>query len=113
MDFDTQTNKDPAALAAAGNEGAFAGLLKRYERPIFSLIYRMVRDRALAEDLAQEAFIHAFNALSSYDPLYKFSSSVFKIANNHNIDYLRRRKLDTVSIDGSPHARPREKSRRG
>ena len=55
MDFDTQTNKDPAALAAAGNEGAFAGLLKRYERPIFSLIYRMVRDRALAEDLAQEA----------------------------------------------------------
>ncbi|HAB29102.1 MAG TPA: hypothetical protein DCE19_00145 [Gemmatimonadetes bacterium] len=55
LDFDTQTDKDPAALAAAGNEGAFAELLKRYERPIFSLIYRMVRDRALAEDLAQEA----------------------------------------------------------
>ena len=73
----------------------------------------MVRDRALAEDLAQEAFIRAFNALSSYDPRYKFSSSVFKITNNHTIDYLRRRKLDTVSIDGSPHAWPREKSRRG
>jgi RNA polymerase sigma-70 factor (ECF subfamily) len=113
LDFDTQTDKDLAALAAAGNEGAFAELLKRYERPIFSLIYRMVRDRALAEDLAQEAFIRAFNALSSYDPRYKFSSSVFKIANNHTIDYLRRRKLDTVSIDGSPHARPRKKSRRG
>ena len=113
MDFDAQTDKDPAALVAAGNEGAFAELLKRYERPIFSLIYRMVRDRALAEDLPQEAFIHAFNAPSSYDPRYKFSSSVFKIANNHTIDYLRCRKLDTASIDGSPHARPRKKSRRG
>ena len=105
LDFDTQTDKDLAALATAGNERAFAELLRRYERPIFSLIYRMVRDRALAEDLAQEAFIRAFNAVSSYDPRYKFSSWIFKIANNHTIDHLRRRKLDTVSIDGSPHAR--------
>ena len=105
LDFDTQTDKELAASAAAGNEGAFAELLGRYERPIFSLIYRMVRDRALAEDLAQEAFIRAFNAVSSYDPRYKFSSWIFKIANNHTIDHLRRHKLDTVSIDGSPHAR--------
>ena len=105
LDFDTQTDKELAALAATGNEGAFGELLRRYERPIFSLIYRMVRDRALAEDLAQEAFIRAFNAVSSYDPRYKFSSWIFKIANNHTIDHLRRRKLDTVSIDGSPHAR--------
>jgi RNA polymerase sigma-70 factor (ECF subfamily) len=105
LDFDTQTDKELAALAAAGNEGAFTELLKRYERPIFSLIYRMVRDRALAEDLAQGAFIRAFNARSSYDPRYEFSSWVFKIANNHTIDHLRCRKLDTVSIDGSPHAR--------
>jgi RNA polymerase sigma-70 factor (ECF subfamily) len=82
-DFDTHTGKELAALAAAGNEGAFAELLSRYERPIFSLVYRMVRDRALAEDLAQEAFIRAFNAVSSYDPRYKFSSWIFKIANNH------------------------------
>ena len=60
LDFDTQTDKELAASAAAGNEGAFAELLGRYERPIFSLIYRMVRDRALAEDLAQEAFIPCF-----------------------------------------------------
>ena len=104
MDFDTHTDKELAALSAAGNQGAVAELLGRYERPIFSLIYRMVRDRALAEDLAQEAFIRAFNAISSYDPRYKFSSWIFKIANNHTIDHLRRRKLDTVSIDGSPHA---------
>jgi RNA polymerase sigma-70 factor (ECF subfamily) len=96
LDLGTRTDKELAALAAAGNEGAFGELLRRYERPIFSLVYRMVRDRTLAEDLAQKAFIRAFNAVSSYDPRYKFSSWIFKIANNHTIDHLRRRKLDTV-----------------
>lgn len=72
----------------------------------------MVRDRALAEDLAQEAFIRAFNAVSSYDPRYKFSSWIFKIANNHTIDHLRKRRLDTVSIDGSPHAQTAEEEER-
>ena len=80
-------------------------MLKRYERPVFALVYRMVRDRSLAEDLAQEAFIRAFKAISSYDQRYKFSSWVFKIANNHTIDHLRKRKLDTISIHESPHAR--------
>jgi RNA polymerase sigma-70 factor, ECF subfamily len=64
----------------------------------------MVRDRSLAEDLAQEAFIRAFNAIGSYNTSYKFSNWIFKIANNHTIDHLRKRRLDTVSIHGSPHA---------
>ncbi len=72
----------------------------------------MVRDRTLAEDLAQEAFIRAFNAIDSYNPDYKFSSWIFKIANNHTIDHLRKRKLDTVSIHGSPHARSDEEAER-
>ena len=68
----------------------------------------MVRDRTLAEDLAQEAFIRAFNAIGSYNTSYKFSNWIFKIANNHTIDHLRKRKLDTVSIHGSPHATTQE-----
>ena len=99
---------DYAKLAAKGREMAFRELLSRYERPVFSLVYRMVRDRTLAEDLSQEAFIRAFNAIESYKSRYKFSSWIFKIANNHTIDYLRKRKLETVSIDGSPHARTSE-----
>ena len=87
-------------------------LLSRYERPVFSLVYRMVRDRALAEDLAQEAFVRAFNAIDTYDPSYKFSSWMFKIANNHTIDHLRKKKLDTVSIHGSPHAGSQEEEER-
>jgi len=95
-------------LAKAGKEAAYRELLRRYERPVFSLIYRMVRDQALAEDLAQDTFVKVLNALESYRPEYKFSSWVFKIANNVAIDQLRRRELDTLSLDGAPGARTQE-----
>ena len=90
-----------ARLAELGREPAFRELLIRYERPIFSLIYRMVRDRELAEDLAQETFVRAFNAIASYNSSYKCNSWIFKIASNHTINYLRKGKLDTVSIFGT------------
>ena len=90
-----------ARLAELGREPAFRELLIRYERPIFSLVYRMVRDRELAEDLAQETFVRAFNAIASYNSSYKFNSWIFKIASNHTINYLRKGKLDTVSIFGT------------
>ena len=103
-DYAELDDRKLAALAARGREPAFREILRRYERPVFSLVYRMVRDRTLAEDLAQEAFVRAFNAISSYKSSYKFSNWILKIANNHTIDYLRKKKLDTVSIDGSPNA---------
>jgi len=90
--------------ARKGHEAAYRELVRRYERPVFSLIFRMVRDRELAEDLSQETFIKVLNAIGSYRPEFKFSSWVFKIANNTTIDHLRRRELDTLSIEGSPHA---------
>ncbi len=98
------TDQEVVALARSGAETAYRELVRRYERPIFSLVYRMVRDRELAEDLSQETFIKALNALDSYRPEYKFSSWIFKIANNAAIDQLRRRELDTLSLEGSPHA---------
>jgi RNA polymerase sigma-70 factor, ECF subfamily len=107
-DYASLDDRELATHAARGHEPAFRELLARYERPVFSLVYRMVRDRTLAEDLAQEAFIRAFNAIDSYKTSYKFSNWILKIANNHTIDYLRKRKLDTVSIDGSPHARTQQ-----
>lgn len=111
-DYSETADPELAALAARGRESAFRELLLRYQRPVFSLVYRMVRDRTVAEDLAQEAFIRAFNAIDTYKPGYKFSNWIFKIANNHTIDYLRKRKLDTVSIHGSPHASTAEEQER-
>ena len=80
-----------------GHEAAFRELVRRYERPVFSLLYRMVRDRALAEDLAQDTFIKVLNGLKSYRPEFKFSSWIFKVANNVAIDQLRKRGVDTIS----------------
>ncbi|HEV8149356.1 MAG TPA: sigma-70 family RNA polymerase sigma factor [Gemmatimonadales bacterium] len=103
------SDQEVVSAARAGAEAAYRELVRRYERPVFSLIYRMVRNRELAEDLSQETFIKVLNALASYRPEFKFSSWVFKIANNAAIDHLRRRELDTLSLEGSPHADTAEK----
>lgn len=104
LDLPNLPDADVVVLAQQGREPAFRELIRRYERPVYSLIYRMVRDTAASEDLAQDAFIKVLNHLDKYRPEFKFSSWLFKIANNVAIDYLRRRQLDTVSMDGSPHA---------
>lgn len=104
LDWSGATDQDVVQRARGGEEAAYRELLHRYERPVFSLVYRMVRDRAQAEDVAQEAFVKALNALDTYRPEFKFSSWLFKIANNAAIDHLRRRQLDTLSLDGGPDA---------
>jgi len=104
IDLATASDQDVVLEARAGRQAAYRELVRRYERPIFSLIYRMVRNREQAEDLSQETFVKALNAIESYRPEFKFSSWIFKIANNVSIDHLRRRELDTLSLDGSPHA---------
>ena len=98
------TDHELIALARTGSEKAYRELLDRYQRPVFSLVYRMVRDQELAEDLAQETFVKVFNHLDRFNPKYKFSSWIFKIASNLAIDTLRKREPDTVSLDGSRHA---------
>lgn len=104
VDYRDKNDPELVELCKRGDERAAAELLNRFERPLFSLIYRMVRDRELAEDLSQEAFVRAFNNLGRYDPSYKFSSWLFKVAYNLTIDHLRKKQLSTVSIHGSPSA---------
>ena len=103
-DWQALSDQEVVRQAAAGREAAYREIIRRYQRPVYSLIYRMVRNRELAEDLAQDTFIKMLNAINSYRPEFKFSSWIFKIANNAAIDQLRRRELDTLSLDGSPHA---------
>jgi RNA polymerase sigma-70 factor (ECF subfamily) len=104
LDYKKLTDQEVVALAREGREVAYRELIGRYERPVFSLIYRLVRDREKAEDLAQETFIKVLNALDRYDPSFKFSSWIFKIAHNTALDLLRKKEPDTLSLDGSPHA---------
>jgi len=104
LDLRNLPDADLVSLAQEGREAAYRELVRRYERPVFSLIFRMVRDREVSEDLAQDTFIKVLNHIDKYRPEFKLSSWLFKIANNVAIDHLRKRQLDTISIDGSPHA---------
>jgi RNA polymerase sigma-70 factor (ECF subfamily) len=90
---------DLVTRALGGQQDACRQLVERHSRSVFNLIVRMVRDQGVAEELAQDAFVKAFGALKGFDPSYKFSSWILRIAHNTAIDYLRRLKLPTVSID--------------
>lgn len=104
MDYSERSDQELVLRCRRGDEGAAREILLRFQRPVFSVIHRMVRDRELAEDLSQEAFVRALNNLNRYDPSYKFSSWLFKIAYNLTVDHLRKRELETVSIHGAPDA---------
>ena len=111
QDYSDVSDQKVVLYAQQGREDAYRELIARYERPVFSLIFRMVRDKETAEDLAQETFIKVLNNIDRYLPEFKFSSWLFKIANNITIDFLRRRQLDTISIEGAPDAVTAESKR--
>jgi len=82
-----------------GNEDLFYFLIRRYEKQIFNYIYRLVKQKEEAEDLAQETFTKAFFALRQYDHTYEFSTWIFRIALNVCRDYFRRRKILFFSLN--------------
>ncbi|HMV26561.1 MAG TPA: sigma-70 family RNA polymerase sigma factor [bacterium] len=87
------------ARAVGGDQKAFELLMNRYRPQIFGLMYRMVHKSEEAEDLVQEAFMKAFTSLSNFNYEYAFSTWLYKIATNNCIDHLRKKKLQTYSID--------------
>ena len=92
-------DKQLVERALAGSEDAYREIVERYQRPIYSLVVRMVRDPSMAEDLAQDVFCKAFKALGTFDRTRKFSSWLFKIAHNSAIDQLRKRRISTISLE--------------
>ena len=90
--------------ALGGRQDAYAGLLERYERPVFSLIVRLIQDPGAAEELAQETFLKAFRRLDTFDRHRSFSAWLLRIAHNTAVDALRRRGLQTQDIEAGPGA---------
>lgn len=82
----------------AGDQRACRELVRRYQRPVFSVLVRLVRSAEDAEDLTQETFVRMFRALERYDTTRPFSSWLFTIASRLGIDHLRRRRVKTVSL---------------
>lgn len=84
-----------------GDPRAFRELVRRYERPVFSVLMRVVRRPEDAEDLAQETFVRVYRALDRYDPTRPFTAWLFTIASRLAIDHLRRKRLPTMSLSQS------------
>src|SRR5271155_2490947 len=85
----------------AGDDESFNLLLRRYRTPLVNFLFRMVRDSATAEDLAQEVFLRVYRARKQYSPSAKFTTWMFRIATNVALNSRRdgrHRQLD-VSID--------------
>ena len=115
----TPTPKQATLLADAelvvralkGRDDGFEELVRRYQRPIVSYVYRMTGDYDAALDLTQEVFIKVYNSLARYRPEYKFSTWIYRIAHNAAVDHLRRRPsrpqgLDQTARDGESYERP-------
>jgi RNA polymerase sigma-70 factor (ECF subfamily) len=85
-------------LSLDGDEGAYGLLVRRYQRRLTAFLSQLVGDMELARELSQEAFIRAWSALDRFDPRYRFSTWLFRIAHNLGIDQLRRRRLQTTSL---------------
>ena len=87
------------AAALAGDQSAYAALMQKYSNALRHHIARTVHKPGDVDDLVQESFIKAFNALGSYSSGFAFSTWLYKIATNHAIDFLRKKRLPTVSLD--------------
>ena len=83
----------------SGDPIAYNELMKLYRDPLYFMLYEKVGDQELAKDLTIEALGKAFKKLHLYTPTYVFSTWLFTVARNHCIDYLRKHKLPTISID--------------
>ncbi|MDP2267613.1 MAG: sigma-70 family RNA polymerase sigma factor, partial [Deltaproteobacteria bacterium] len=84
--------------ASGGDQAAFGLLMRKYHQPLYFHVLRMVHYRDLVEDLLQEIFAKTFDNIHSFNPTYAFSTWLYRIATNHTIDYLRKKKLRTMSL---------------
>lgn len=94
-----QTDLELVGTAVAGGEAGFEELVRRYQRPITSYVFRMLGDYDSALDVTQEVFIKVFNSLDRYSSEYKFSTWLYRIAHNAAIDHMRRNSVNPQSLE--------------
>ncbi|NBV12750.1 MAG: sigma-70 family RNA polymerase sigma factor [Sphingobacteriia bacterium] len=96
-----RAEEDRVLIIAARNGEAYAfeKLMDRYRKSVYYTLLKMVRNEEDAEDLTQEAFAKAFAGIQQFDAKYSFSTWLFRIASNNCIDFIRKKKLLTYSID--------------
>jgi RNA polymerase sigma factor (sigma-70 family) len=90
------------AAITDGDQRAYAALMSNYRDSLYFMLLKMTNNASDADDLTIEAFGKAFKKLEQYTPDYAFSTWLFKIASNNCIDFMRKKKKRTFSIDSSP-----------
>lgn len=90
---------DLVMRATAGDERAYGKLVGIYQARLFNFVRSMVRNEEIAEDITQESFVKAFFSLKKLQNPGSFKSWLFRIANNNTLDYLRKKKIQTVDVD--------------
>lgn len=83
------------------DQKAYALLMKKYKKPVYHMVLKMVRNVDDAEDLTIEAFAKAFRSLHKFNPHYTFSTWLFRIATNNTIDHIRKKRVYTLSISSA------------
>lgn len=81
-----------------GDKKAFEMIVRKYQQPLLNYVGRMVGEREMALDFTQDVFVRAYASLRSYEPRFKFSTWLYKIASNLIIDHWRKKKLPTFSL---------------
>jgi RNA polymerase sigma-70 factor, ECF subfamily len=92
------SDEDLVAAVLEGDRERFGDLVVRYQGRLVNYLFRLVRNADDAHDLAQEVLVKVYQVLDRYDPQYKFSTWLFRIAQNAAIDQIRRRRLKMVSL---------------
>lgn len=95
---DQLTDEQIVSAVLEGDRERFGDLVERYQGRLVNYLYRLLRNQDEAHELAQDVFIKVYQALDRYDPTYKFSTWIFRVAQNAAIDQIRRRRLKLVPI---------------
>lgn len=95
----TLEDRKLVASAKQGDNAAFERLMQKYQKSVYYMLLKMIKNPDDAEDLTQEAFAKAFNSIEKFDSHYAFSTWLFRIATNNCIDFIRKKRVQTVSID--------------
>lgn len=93
------TDGELITIAINGRPDSFEELVRRYQRPITSYVFRMLGNYESSLDVTQEVFIKVYNSLTKYSPEYKFSTWLYRIAHNAAVDHLRRNSVNVYSIE--------------
>jgi RNA polymerase sigma-70 factor (ECF subfamily) len=92
-------DEDVVAAVLAGHSERYEELVERYQGRVVNYLYRVVHSLDDAHDLAQEVFLRVYRALDRYDPQFKFSTWLFRVAQNAAIDSVRKRRVHLVSME--------------